>query len=138
MKEQNLLILFFSSFTFPQWGLFIHARRLFMRQNALTTTTHSGNIPCHHGLARHSEFPAALGSAELRGADQPHLMSPLRPTEWAPGGQKLSATRRRLTPPMAKPAKTTKRTINDYSPEQTAQADLAPRPCWLKPGRSSR
>jgi hypothetical protein len=70
----------------------------------IKTNADSGNIPRISGSIRHLESLPASYSADPERPDRLLLMSPVQPTGWDPSGQKLSAMRRRLAPPLAKPA----------------------------------
>ena len=86
-------------------------------------------------------FPAALGMFAIRSIrlpwvmpnlDRPdwlRLMSPISPNGWALSGQELSDMRRRLAPPLAKPAGAINQTVSGYSPERIAEINYAPSLC---------
>ena len=81
-------------------------------------------------------FPAALGlfaiwstrlpQMRLERPNRLRLTSHVQPTGQAPCRQKLSAMRRQLAPPLAKPTETINQTVNSYSPKRIAKIDCAP------------
>jgi hypothetical protein len=103
-KMNNFIELALPPFTQPRWGLFVHARRLFQETKMPLQLLDIQKIFLA-GFVRHSKCQPASGSADPGRADQLRLLSPLRPTEWAPSRERLSATSERLTPPIGKPCK---------------------------------
>lgn len=126
-----ILLILFSSlpFTLPSEGYLYTPIGFSWDQNALTTAIHSRNIPRCHGLARHSESPPALGSADL---GEPTSLASCRPLDRPSGPLVAEAVgyARATDSPVAKPTTMTKRTINNaslqlHAPDHTNSSQVA-------------